>query len=62
MKNIFIVLVLIAALMFSVGVSLAQTTKAAFVDSEKILGELPEAQKASKDLEGMVTAWQDTKK
>jgi outer membrane protein len=37
----------------------AQATRLAFVDSEVILRELPEAQKAQKDLEAMVKAWQD---
>ncbi|MBI3578229.1 MAG: OmpH family outer membrane protein [Ignavibacteriales bacterium] len=34
--------------------------KAAYVDSEIILRDLPEAQKASKELEVMVKAWQDS--
>ena len=37
----------------------AQTSKMAFVDSEIILRDLPEAQQASKDLETMVKPWQD---
>jgi len=59
-KNTLIVLALIAASICIVGVAMAQTTKVAFVDSEKILGELPEAQQASKGLETLVNAWQDT--
>jgi len=49
-KNIFIIIALVAALALSFSVVAAQTSKAAFVDSEKILGELPEAQKASRNL------------
>lgn len=60
MKNISIMLILVAAFILPVSISVAQTTKAAFVDSEKILGELPEAQKASKELEALVKAWQDS--
>ena len=60
MKNILIVIALIAALVFSFSISAAQVTKAAFVDSEKILGELPEAQKASAELNALVKAWQDS--
>jgi outer membrane protein len=53
-------LALVAALILSVGVCSAQTTKAAYVDSEKILAELPDAQKASKELDAMVKGWQDS--
>lgn len=51
---------LVAALVFAVGVSIAQTTKAAYVDSEKILSELPEAQKASQELNALMKGWQDS--
>lgn len=37
----------------------AQATKLAYVDSEVILRELPEAAQASKDLEALVKVWQD---
>ncbi|MBF8293905.1 MAG: Molecular chaperone Skp [Bacteroidetes bacterium] len=60
MKNIFIIIALVAALVLSFSVVAAQTSKAAFVDSEKILGELPEAQKASKELDALVKGWQDS--
>ena len=60
MKKISIVLILVSAFLLTLSVSVAQTSKAAFVDSEKILGELPEAQKASKELEALVKAWQDS--
>jgi outer membrane protein len=59
-KNILIVIALIAALVLSFSISTAQVTKAAFVDSEKILGELPEAQRASAELNALVKAWQDS--
>jgi outer membrane protein len=36
-----------------------QTAKLAYVDSEIILRDLPEAQKAQKELEAMVTTWQE---
>lgn len=53
--------ILVLALAMALGVSLgaAQATKLAFVDSEVILRELPEAQKAQKDLEALVKTWQD---
>jgi len=50
----------IAALVLSCSVASAQVTKAAFVDSEKILGELPEAQRASAELNALVKGWQDS--
>jgi outer membrane protein len=59
-KNILLIISLVAIVLFAVGVAAAQTTKAAYVDSEKILSELPEAQKASKELETLVNAWQDS--
>jgi outer membrane protein len=59
-KNTLVVLALIAASLCIAGVAVAQTSKAAYVDSEKILGELPEAQQASKGLETLVNAYQDT--
>ncbi|MCX6133820.1 MAG: OmpH family outer membrane protein [Ignavibacteriales bacterium] len=60
MKNLLIFIALVAALLLSVSVATAQATKAAFVDSEKILGELPEAQKASAELNALVKGWQDS--
>lgn len=53
---------LFLSLLLMVGVTVgafAQTTKMAFVDSEIILRDLPEAQQASKELETMVKPWQD---
>ena len=60
MKNILMIIALVAVLLFAVGVAVGQTSKAAYVDSEKILSELPEAQRASKELETLVNAWQDS--
>jgi outer membrane protein len=37
----------------------AQATKIAYVNSETILRELPEAQQVKKELEGTIKAWQD---
>jgi outer membrane protein len=59
-KNILVVIALVAAFTLSISVATAQATKAAFVDSEKILGELPEAQKASAELNTLVKGWQDS--
>jgi outer membrane protein len=59
-KNLLIFIALIAALVLSFSIASAQVTKAAFVDSEKILGELPEAQKASAELNALVKGWQDS--
>ncbi len=42
-----------------VSAAVAQATRVAFVDSEIILRDLPEAQQASKELEQMVKPWQD---
>lgn len=60
MKNYRFVWNLVVASIFVVTVAAAQSGKSAFVDSEKILGELPEAQAASKALETLVKAWQDS--
>lgn len=60
MKNILMIIALGAVLLFAVSAAVGQTSKSAYVDSEKILSELPEAQKASKELETLVNAWQDT--
>ncbi len=59
-KNILMITALVAALLLACSVASAQATKAAFVDSEKILGELPEAQKASAELNALLKGWQDS--
>lgn len=51
---------LIVLLTLALATATAQATRAAFVDSEKILAELPEAQQASRELEVLVNAWQDS--
>jgi len=50
--------VLAGILLFSAS-ALAQTTRVAFVNSEKILLDLPEAQAVQKELESVVKGWQD---
>lgn len=60
MKKYRISISLVVVFALGVSVSVAQATRAAFVDSEKILGELPEAQKASRELETLMKAWQDS--
>lgn len=60
MKISRLIISLVAAFVFGSLVAMAQTTKAAFVDSEKILAELPEAQAASKELEALMRSWQDS--
>jgi outer membrane protein len=59
-KKTFLFIALAALFLLTAGIAAAQTTKAAYVDSEKILGELPEAQKASQELGAMVKSWQDS--
>ncbi|MBI3110810.1 MAG: OmpH family outer membrane protein [Ignavibacteriales bacterium] len=54
----FLFLPTLLAMAVTVG-AFAQASKMAFVDSEIILRDLPEAQQASKDLETMVKPWQD---
>jgi outer membrane protein len=49
----------VSALLVATGLSFAQAMKLAFVDSEVILRELPEAQKAQQDLEALVKTWQE---
>lgn len=56
-KNLWL-LTMIAAVLLIVSMAGAQT-KIGYVDSEVILRELPEAQKASKDLEALVTGWRN---
>lgn len=60
MKQYRLSISLVVVFALGVSVSVAQATRAAFVDSEKILGELPEAQKASRELETLMKAWQDS--
>lgn len=60
MKKPLFLISLVVGFGLLTSVAYAQTSKAAYVDSEIILRDLPEAQKASKDLEGMVKAWQDS--
>lgn len=56
MKNIILAAV-IGLLAFSIAG--AQSLKIAYVNSEKILQELPEAQQVKKELEASIKGWQD---
>lgn len=49
----------VAIMMLIASVSTAQTAKIAYVNSEKILQELPEAQQVKKELETTIKGWQD---
>ncbi|MFH0990388.1 MAG: OmpH family outer membrane protein [bacterium] len=60
MKRSISLLVVVLSL-FCISTSLfAQATKAAFVDSDVILRELPEARQASQEIEVLVAAWRDS--
>jgi outer membrane protein len=50
---------LFLALLVASTVTAAAQAKVAFVDSEIILRDLPEAQQAQRELEGIVKGWQD---
>jgi len=52
------VVVLLSLSLFSVTAA-AQASRVAFVNSEKILQDLPEAQQVQKDLESVVKGWND---
>ncbi|MGB2869361.1 MAG: OmpH family outer membrane protein [Bacteroidota bacterium] len=54
MKKLLFVFCVVA-----VSTATAQTSKIAYVNSETILRELPEAQQAQKELEGTLKGWQD---
>lgn len=58
MKNKTFLIGLVSGLSLLAGTASAQVSKAAYVDSETILRELPEAQKASKELEDKVKGFQ----
>jgi len=55
MKYIALVLGLVAC----TAIASAQAQKLSFVDSERIINDLPEAQAAQKDLEKTIKGWQD---
>lgn len=55
MKNVAV----LAGVLFCVAAASAQTPRLAFVNSEKILTDLPEAQQVQKELESTVKGWQD---
>ncbi len=54
-KNAFV----IACILLFASAAVAQNPRLAYVDSEKILTDLPEAQQVQKELEGVVKGWQD---
>jgi outer membrane protein len=49
----------VALVVLGASMGAAQTAKIAYVNSEKILSELPEAQQVKKELESTVKGWQD---
>jgi outer membrane protein len=51
--------VVIACVMLFASAAVAQSPRLAYVDSEKILTDLPEAQLVQKELEVVVKGWQD---
>ncbi len=57
--NIKILLVFILVLTLGLSISNTQTMKIGYVNSAKILQELPEAQEAQKKLDAMGKTWQD---
>lgn len=59
MKKTLFYVVLTVALTLTVSVAQAQALKMGFVDSEKILADLPEAQQAVRELENMIRGWQN---
>lgn len=60
MKNIHFFSFLVVALLLFTGHAGAQTLKLGYVDSQKIFEGLPEAQRAQKDLDSKLQAWQDS--
>lgn len=58
-RNVLLTLGVFVALCFFVSISPAQNLKLAYVDSDIILRDLPEAQKARKEIEETVKGWQD---
>jgi len=53
------ILCIAAAVVFAASIGLAQPVKIAYVNSETILRELPEAQQVKKELETTIKGWQD---
>jgi outer membrane protein len=54
-----LLLVLLVGLVLTASLAQAQALKIGFVDSEKILADLPEAQQAVRELETMIRGWQN---
>ncbi|MBI5464141.1 MAG: OmpH family outer membrane protein, partial [Ignavibacteriales bacterium] len=59
MKTIIKAILVAALFMLATTPLLAQAQKIAYVNSETILREIPEAQVATKELESAVKGWQD---
>ncbi len=57
-KSISLTLIL-AGVALAASVAFAQAPRLSYVDSEKIINDLPEAQVAQKELEGVFKQWQD---
>lgn len=57
-RKVLLVLSTLLVLSFGFSLSSAQALKIAFVDSEIILRDLPEAQKARKEIEETIKGWQ----
>lgn len=57
-RNVLLIAVL-ALIFVAVNVAAAQAPRLAYVDSEKIINDLPEAQAAQKELEAVFKGWQD---
>ncbi len=57
-KHLFRYTGIFAALLVAAGVVFAQSPRLSYVDSEKIINDLPEAQVAQKELEGVFKQWQ----
>ena len=53
-----IIFIAVTIVLFS-SVGLSQTVKIAYVNSETILRELPDAQQVKKELEDTIKVWQD---
>ncbi len=59
MNKYTVLIAVVALLVVGAGQALAQAQKTAFVNSEVILRELPEAQRARTEIEGVVKGWND---
>jgi len=58
-KKSFSAVLVLMCMAFAASVAFAQAPRLSYVDSEKIINDLPEAQVAQKELEGVFKQWQD---